>query len=288
MMHRRKFLMGVASLTLGRTALSQTSSSKGTLRAWAMPTKADPGAGLPAGYPLDHTSVSGVVSGVEWGCYGRTPSDPQAVDKRVIAEGEGDELWAAAIGGKDGYAGIKLGITGACQQNANRLLLPAGIDVDKAHGNELATPVFGKFGFGIPDLLNRIKDGAHTVNKEHPGRISEKKVAAVIQHIKSNNTEELPIMERYLEQTYRPVVGPRWPACKADLSHVYFGLFNYREALYSQYSKGHITDPQMGARLQAALTAAVQLVIEILSPETMARISEAPAAVQAAFVFRNR
>jgi hypothetical protein len=284
MINRRSFVAGVAPLIISAGAFAKTPPG-GRLRAWAMAT-APGGGGLPPDYPLDHTSVSGVQTGKQWGCFGRTSDDPTA-HARIIAEADGDELWADAIGGPDGTAGIELNVTGACQQCSNRFLLPAGIDVNAAHGAEITIPLFGRYGFGIPDLINRIKSGAYQVNKSFPKRISDKMVQNVLKRIEYNNTHEWIVMERYFEQIFKPILGARWLQCKPDLSHVYLALFNYREALFSQYNKNHISKQQFTSRLYAAYTASIELVIEIVSPATMAHITSAPASVQADFVFNN-
>lgn len=282
-MDRRDFLVGGVAL-LGSGALAAPPRPQpGRLQAWAMRTA--PGPGLPASYPLDHTAVVGVRTAMQWGCFGRTAAQG-GDENRIIAEGDGDELWAEAIGGPDGHAGIDLDVTGACQQNSNRILIPAGIDVDLARGNEIATPLFGKYGFGIPALVTRIKDGARSVNQRFPGRISEKAVARAVRRVQVNDTEEWTVVEGYLEKLFRPALGAEWAACRTDLSRVYQALFYYREALFSQYSKGRITKQDFVARLQGSLTGSIQLVSEIVTPVKMVS-STIPPGVQAAFVFNN-
>ncbi|MDX8535186.1 hypothetical protein RFM41_29755 [Mesorhizobium sp. VK25A] len=283
MIDRRSLVIGGTTIVLAGYGISAP-MKVGRLQAWAMRT--GPGPGLPQSYPLDHTAVVGVTTSKQWGCFGRTAAE-DGEEKRIIAEADGDELWATEIGGADGSAGIELDVTGACQQCSNRLLLPAGIDVNKAHGNEITTPLFGKYGFGIPALVTRIKDGAHAVNQNFPGRISDRAVAAAVKHVQVNNTEEWSVVEGYLESLFRPSLGPDWPACKADLSHVYYALYNYREALFSQYSKGHITKADFVTRLQGALSGAIQLVAEIVTPsKSNAAVAILPE-VQAAFVLHN-
>jgi hypothetical protein len=283
MIGRRSLLLGSASLILAGHVTAATVKT-GRLQAWAMLT--GPGPGLPPTYPLDHTAVVGITTSKQWGCFGRTAAE-QGTDKRIVAEADGDEMWAAAIAGADGSAGLELDVTGACQQCSNRILLPAGIDVNGAHGNEIATPLFGKYGFGIPALVIRIKDGAQAVNKTLPGRISEKAVANAVKHVQVNNTEEWSVVEGYLERLFRPGLGASWPACKADLSHVYFALYNYREALFSQYSQGHISKAEFVGSLQTALNGAIQLVTEIVTPHNSPAPAAIPADVQAAFVLHN-
>lgn len=92
-------------------------------------------------WPLDHVFVS-THDGYSWGCFGRgLADDPEA---RVICKGRAEYEWVMEIAGSDASAGVQHTVTGVCQCCANRLLLPAGIDVQDAPGNEIVVPIFGK------------------------------------------------------------------------------------------------------------------------------------------------
>jgi hypothetical protein len=284
MTRRREALIGAIAIVASRGSFAQ-SSDIGRLQAWAMRTGAP--AFLPSGYPLDHTAVVGVTASKQWGCFGRTAAEGGA-ENRMIEEAAGDELWAAEIAGPDGLAGLEQNVTGACQQCSNRILLPAGIDVNKARGNEIALPLFGKYGLGIPELVTRIKDGAHVVNRLHPNRISESQIESAVNSVSSNNTEEWRVVASYLEAMFKPQLGAAWPDCEADLSLVYLSLYNYREVLFRQYSKGRISKTDFVGRLQVALTGAVQLVGEIVKPVIGRNLFMIPAADLAGAFLNNR
>ena len=92
--------------------------------------------GVPA---YDHTYV--VVDGVHaFGCHGRSAGGA------VIASGVGDVNLGICLSEVNGEAGVKYGRSGVCHQAANRILIPARIDVNQAQGARHSYFMWGIFG----------------------------------------------------------------------------------------------------------------------------------------------
>ena len=103
----------------------------GTFEAYAVPML---GASV-----VDHTYV--VIGGTyRFGCHGR---DAGGV---VIESGVGDVDFGVCLSGINGEAGVEYGISGVCHQAANRILLPARVDVLRARGARSSMFLWGIFG----------------------------------------------------------------------------------------------------------------------------------------------
>ena len=239
MISRRRFglgLVGATATLAGSRVLAAPATTDVTFTAYAMPTQWQPIKQL-HNWPLDHTCVA-TSSGMQWGCYGRTyPEDPSVAT--VVATGPGDDLWAKAIAGPDGHAGIDYGVTGVCDQCSNRILLPAGLTVRNSPGNEIATLLSGIYGLKLAEFATRVKDAAAAVNKEHPGRIPEAKVEAAVALLGGGLKDEWALVRANNERLIKPVLGAQQYAIVAPDIEVCLPL-----ALLQARS----ADPCLGAR----------------------------------------
>ena len=288
MITRRSIVQGVAGMAIpliGSLA-SPARSSKRDASAAAASTDVDFVAyGFPydwhpvpalGNWPLDHTSVV-TSTGTQWGCFGRTyAADPR--NATVVARGRGDELWAKAIAGADGSAGIENGVTGVCDQCANRILLPAGIDVRNSPGNEIAILFCGVYGFGMSALVRRIRDAAAAVNKDHPGRISDAQVAAAVTKVTGGMTEEWRIVRSNNDRILKPALGARYDEVQADLENVYLGFYYRRIALYHAFKKGNFDKRALVFKLRDAFSQSLSDLKDVMGEQSYARIVPVPPA----------
>jgi hypothetical protein len=233
-------------------------------------------------YPLAHAAVAS-SAGKQWGCFGRTAAQ-ESNNAKLIAQGVGDPLWADAIAGPDGHSGIDFGVTGICHHCANRILIPANVDVSMSPGNEIATPIFGKYGLGISDLVIRIKNAAAEVNKTYPGRVSEEAVSEAVQRVTGGLSEEWQIIRADMERILKPKLEPDYAKYKDDIEHIYLALYHYREVTYSSYEKKRIDKTKYLAKMNAALTESLSSLQEVIGP-AFSKLGPAPIPLMAAYVF---
>lgn len=98
----------------------------------------------------DHTYVECGSGARAWSCWGGK------VGGTAFNAGEASTKRADAIAGPDERAGITTYlVNGVCHQAANRIVLPAGIQVSNARGYFLSRSIFG--AYGKPSTFNHFK-----------------------------------------------------------------------------------------------------------------------------------
>lgn len=149
----------------------------------------------------EHVFVSS-ESGRSWGCMGRDLGDPTVTGNRPLVEGLAEEEWVNEIAGPDNNhtAGIENKITGVCHQCANRLLIPAGVNVNKAYGNEVAIIGFGLYGPDIEDVKRVVLSAAQRVNDRQPGLIPQADIEAAVRRMDNCVADEYEVMKRDFEE----------------------------------------------------------------------------------------
>ena len=269
-------------MALGSRTLAAPAPTDVTFTAYAMPTQWHPIKQL-HNWPLDHTCVA-TSSGMQWGCYGRTyPEDPSVAT--AVASGPGDDLWAKAIAGPDGHAGMVYGVTGVCDQCSNRILIPAGLTVKNSPGNEIATLLSGIYGLKLADLVTRVKDAAAAVNKEHPGRISDAKVEAAIEPLGGGLKEEWELVRANNERLIKPVLGAQYPAVAPDIEDVYLSLYYKREALIHAWERSNIDNGTLVKKVTVAFVEALGDLRDVVGEANYAKIVPLPPQDAADYVF---
>jgi hypothetical protein len=111
----------------------------GTLTGWAK---------LLDGCTVEHTYVS--CNGYTWSCFGDTDNG------REITRGNGSSAVAHCISLPSDTAGIIYGLSGVCQQAANRILWPARTLVTGANGYWVSALLFGTYGTSDLEWLARL------------------------------------------------------------------------------------------------------------------------------------
>jgi hypothetical protein len=110
------------------------------LSAWAEP--------IAPGSEWEHTYVTS-TNGTRWGCFGSSDGG------RLLRTATSNQLVADCLSREASQAGIAYGLTGVCQQAANRILLDAGLTVAEAGGYEVSTFFWGEYGRGTwPALIH--------------------------------------------------------------------------------------------------------------------------------------
>lgn len=284
MMTRRRFAVAAAGATLAPLGGAfATPATDVVFTAYALPTQWHPFKEL-HDWPLDHTCVS-TSSGAEWGCFGRTYSQDPSV-ATAIASGPGDELWARAIAGPDGSAGIDYGVTGVCDQCSNRILLPAGLTVKNAPGDEIAMLLAGIYGLRLQAFAARVEDAAAAVNREHPGRISDAEVAAAVARLGGGLKDELALVHQNNARLIEPVLGrARYAAVAPDIERLYLAFHEQREALTHAYERGTIDKATLVATVRGAFIAALGDLRDVIGAENYAKIVPVPPQDASDYVF---
>ena len=103
-------------------------------------------AGVLSGYSLsisvlgvDHTYVESSLGHV-WPCWGRSTAGT------LVCSGTGNVDQADCLSTPASQAGITYAISGVCHQTANRILWPAGINVNSAKGARGSVFAWGSYG----------------------------------------------------------------------------------------------------------------------------------------------
>jgi len=285
MISRRQFSLGLAGAAAATVAGIQASAEPSTdviFTSYALPTQWHPIKQL-HNWPLDHTCVA-TSTGTQWGCFGRTYAEDPSV-ATAIASGPGDELWAKAIAGPDGHAGIDYGVTGVCDQCTNRILLPAGLTCKNSPGNEIATLLAGIYGLKLQAFVTRVKDAAAAVNKDHPGRISEAKVEAAVTALGGGLKDEWELVRSNNERLIKPVLGAQYDAVAPDIEDIYLSLYYKREALTHAWERGNIDKGTLVGKVSVAFVEALGDLRDVVGAKNYARIVPVPPQVASDYVF---
>lgn len=114
----------------------------------------------PTLYLADHTYVTS-SDGYAWGCWGGSIGGNQ------ICQGNGNSAVAACLSQPNSHAGITYLITGVCHQTANRILYPAMVIVSGARGYWLSSLLYGTYGRGAHQWIQRIAACNANVGRGH-------------------------------------------------------------------------------------------------------------------------
>ena len=249
-------------------------------------------------HPFYHVYVM-ADNGYCWGCFGRGVSEvPNA---ELICEGFANLEWVMQIA-VDGCsvnpkpcstgalcysrpcAGVTLSVNGICQNCANRLLLPAGIDVSNAPGNEVATFIFGKYGLGRQELIERVTKAAERVNAAQAGAITTEELEAVLERIKTEESDEYKIILDDLQQFLGVKAPDLTESVQQKIMALHGELYNQRSNTYDQFCANSLSLEQYKSTMQKnALIAFTAIAKEIgvsgfdklfgLTPEAAVKIA---------------
>lgn len=202
-----------------------------------------------AGQKLDHVFVVS-SDGKDWNCFGRGKNHENDAETRPIAEGFGHVRWASLIYGQEyeglmtpnPAAGLYERYNGVCHNVANRILVLTGDDIDvrDAHGNELVTLLYGKFGFNIDEYVKRIKDAAAQVNSEVPGSLSEEDIESVLTRVKHGQSpdEEIEMLREDLEARLGNHIAEFDSDKKTSFTEIYVNLQKKRQEAFENAARG--------------------------------------------------
>jgi len=233
-------------------------------------------------WPLDHVFVS-TEAGYCWGCFGRGLSDePNA---RVICQGPAIMEWAMEIAGPDGSAGVQHCVTGVCHCCANRILIPAGIDVHEAPGNEIVVPMFGKYGLGLSDLVERVKSAALAVNTRLEEAVSERAVEQAIQSITRAKEDEYDILMDDIDDFLHVKFSNMPLDDQSALKGIYSELYDKRQADYEQLGTGKISADEFKSRMQINMSSSMHQIRDLLGQEAYKGTFKMPPEIAAAYLF---
>lgn len=219
------------------------------LAAYTVPTPAYQDERKGVDVQFDHVFIES--ERCSWGCFGRTRKDRTAQNAKAICGGMGNVEWVMEIAGsgcqngecrpdkccKTNCAGIEHNWNGVCHSCANRLLLPAGVDVADAPGNELAVPIYGKYGIGRMELAARVKGAAHRVNKRAPGSVSEVDVVDAVQRITRSRDSEYEIMMEDISEHFDLNTTQLPPGALDELKLLYHGLCERRVKTFESFAQ---------------------------------------------------
>jgi len=235
-------------------------------------------------WPLDHVFVS-TEQGHSWGCFGRgLPDEPNT---RVVCQNYGIVEWAIEIAGPDQSAGVQHTVTGVCHCCANRILIPAGVDVHDAPGNEIVIPIFGKYGLGLTALVERVKAAAIAVNTRNPNTIQDAEVEVAINHITRAKEDEYDILMDDVDDFLHFKCSVLPQDAQVSMKSIYSTLYDKRHADYELFSAGKISPDEFKARLRGNVTNAIHDVRDLLGQEAFHSVFKMPPEVAAAYLFNR-
>ena len=161
-------------------------------------------AGAVGPVPIDHTYVTS-SDNHNWNCFGRGAGS----GGRVLRSVKASSKWAALIYGQQyegsqdcgAPAGLAIRHSGVCQNVANRILVLGNADASGSFGNALATVMYGKFGFNIPQYIEIVKSTGDQLLKSDPGEITQQDIDTVLGRIAYGQTPdaELDILHADLD-----------------------------------------------------------------------------------------
>ena len=233
-------------------------------------------------WPLDHVFVS-TEQGQSWGCFGRGLADEP--NSQIICQGSALVEWAKEIAGPDGSAGVQHCVTGVCHCCANRILIPAGVDVHDAPGNEIVVPIFGKYGLGLPALVDRVKAAATTVNNRTPNSISDIELDKVIQHITRAKEDEYEILMDDLNDFLHVNFSALPSDEQMGIKNIYSNLYDKRQADYEPFAAGKISAEAFQSRMRANVTTALHDVKDQLGEAAFHSVFKMPPEIATAYLF---
>jgi hypothetical protein len=226
---------------------------------------------------LHHTFVLS-DAGNNWNCFGdirnKMTSGVIPIDG---AEGFCNARWASLIYGENEgkncefpAAGLKERYDGVCHNVANRLLVLAGVDVSNAPGNEYATILYGKYGFGIEQYINRLKQAACEVNRDQPGAISDVEIERVISKIENRLADELNILSEDCEEQLQISFSGCDDSLRKDLFAAYVEFDKKRLAAFSFHPDEPAFNEKYCMRLRPALVECLHTMAGLLNQEDKA------------------
>jgi len=208
--------------------------------------------------PFFHVFVA-AGNGYCWGCFGRGISE--VPDAGIICKGRANLEWVMEIAcvdcqrnprpcstGEKCYgnpcAGVTHTINGICHSCANRLLLPAGIDVADSPGNEIATFLFGKYGFGMTEFIKRLTIAAERANERNPEAVSSDDLNNAIKAIKRREQDEHAILLEDIDNFLKVKVPELADSIQDQIAKIHQTLYQQRIQTYDQYQKTILTAAQ--------------------------------------------
>lgn len=232
---------------------------------------------------LDHVFVSN-TDGNSWGCFGRGLSkEPNA---RIIAQAEGCLEWVVEIACPNTnklVAGITHQVNGICHNAANRLLLLAEIDVSDAPGNEIATPIFGKYGLGINAFIQSVKDAVYRVNQKTSGLISEEMVERALLRITHSKDDEIEILKEDIQDFLNINTQELPDEARTQLRDIYSELYSKRQATYNDFKNGTLPQNVYLTKLRSNVVEAFENTKSVIGDNSYESIFKLPPEVAAAY-----
>jgi hypothetical protein len=171
------------------------------------------------GIRLDHVFVTSSLRN-NWNCFGG--GIEEACREHEIASSQGYVEWASLVYNpeKEGRVGrnpdaypaaeVTELFNGVCQNAANRVLAftENNIDVRKANASALVTLLYGKYGFGIEDFIERVKSTAARLS------VSGEVLAKILQRISQGQSADAEL--DIFKSVYAQKLGRSFPEIPAE------------------------------------------------------------------------
>mgnify|MGYP003551332603 FL=1 len=190
-------------------------------------------------------------------------------------------------------AGLILTVTGVCHHAAMRIAIPANGNVEDSPGNEIATPLFGRYGLGIKELELRIEKAAEKANEAAPGSVRKKDVRAAISRVNGGLQDEWEIVARDIDQYLKPDWPSLGKAIYTTVVDIYHSFYLRREALARSLALGKIDIERYQAKMRYQFVQALEDIRDLVGsqnfrnmmPNVRARRVEDVAELAANYVF---
>jgi len=156
--------------------------------------------GLPPGVKFSHTFVTS--PNYDWNCFGHGKDSISQATRLQSGTGSTYEEWALEVYGQywgtnyqdqqHAAAGVTVRVNGVCHNASNRILALAGADVSDADGDAVVLLMYGKYGFGIEEYIQLVKNAGEKAN------VPDEEVNAVVAKIMGEAPEEFEDLEKEL------------------------------------------------------------------------------------------
>lgn len=181
----------------------------------------------------DHVCVFNKEKTKIWTNGGVGP-DAHRQGKHIVAKDNAYKEWLLAFcpTGDGKETGVRrIGLNGVCQTRANRELLVTeeGSDVRDARRNDTVTFILGKYGYGLDDLVDKLK-------KAHNG--SEQILTKVIHRVRHAEMDELNawkrVLSKYIKMPVERIIEKGGSALRTEALKNHAELIKNREEIYKR------------------------------------------------------
>jgi len=138
------------------------------------------------------------------------------------------------------------------------MLIPAGITIDAADGNEIAIMMFGLYGPNIDEVVKLVSDAAQRANDKAEGTVTQQMLDSAIARVTHNGQDEYEILKSDFEARIPIDVDALPESIQCQLHGIHEELQTSRQDAYQSFKSGALTHAAYLSRLQELLLTSLQ------------------------------